>query len=57
LWEYQDLSKAATRPISLQTHTTPEAANMWYFLQPEVSVKAHIIAKHKCTIIIDENVK
>jgi hypothetical protein len=39
------------------THKSPEAANMWSFVQPEVSVKVHIIAKYKCTFIIDENVK
>ena len=41
---------------SPQASEAPEAVNLRSFVQPEASVKVQVIAKQKCSIVIDGDI-
>lgn len=53
--EYQVLS-VEEKKVFFVTNENPEAVNLRSFVQPEGSMKAHIIAKQKCKFIIDSDI-
>ena len=56
MWDnYKKLSSAEKRCYFAATES-PERVNLRSFVQPEASVKAQIIAKQKCSYVIDGNI-